>query len=266
MASSKRTITYASPSGEDLEADLYVPDDPLGTAAPAPVVICMHGGGWKGGARRTYRFLGPYLADAGYIVMAIDYRLVRGAANRYPAAVADVRSAIAYIDEHAYELNADRYRVALMGDSAGGHLAALAGLTAPATIKAIVPVFGIYDLAAQWEHDQIARPHDRITEDFIGEPLTSNRTIYFDASPMSYAIRANNAVSVLLAWGTLDDVVLPAQSERFLTALKQASFYVRTVVQAAPHYWMGEPLDEPGSFAGVFAPRLLRFLNERLAG
>ena len=121
-----KTIVYASPNGEALEADLY---EPAAAGGPAPVVICAHGGGWKGGLRRTYRFLGPWLATAGYLVLSIDYRLVRGLANRYPAAVDDVRAAIEYVREHADELGADPARIALMGDSAGGHLIALAGLT-----------------------------------------------------------------------------------------------------------------------------------------
>ena len=256
------TITFPTTGGETIEADLYAP---VPGGAPAPAVICMHGGGWKGGARRTYRNLGPWLADRGYLVLAIDYRLVRGTANRYPAAVDDVRAAIEYVREQASAIGTDPARVALMGDSAGGQLAALAGLTAGGAVKAIVGVFGVYDLAAQWESDLLSRPHDNISEAYLGVPLTHDRRRYFDASPISHAIVANNAVSVLLAWGTNDDIVLPSQAERFLLALKAANFYVRTVVQAAPHYWMGDPLDEPGSYAGFFAPRLLRFLNERLA-
>jgi acetyl esterase/lipase len=254
------TITYATPDGEPLEADLYTPE----ASAPTPVVIQVHGGAWKGGLRRSCRFIGPYLAAAGYLVMSIDYRLVRGAANRYPAAVDDVRAAIAYVHAHAAALNADVTRLALMGDSAGGHLAALVALTDVAHVKALVGVFGVYDLAAQWESDLVSRPHDNIAEGFLGTPLTHDRRRYFDASPINHVIVANNALAVLLAWGTNDDIVVPAQSERFLLALKQANFYVRTVVQSTPHYWMGDPLDEPGSYSGFFAPRLLRFLDERL--
>ena len=260
MASTKRTITYDTPGGEPLEADVYAPE----TAAPAPVIICMHGGGWKGGARRTYRFLGPWLADAGYLVVSIDYRLVSGTANRYPAAVDDVRSALAYVRANAAALNADVGRIALMGDSAGAHLAALVGL-AGAAVSTIVGVFGVYDLAAHWQHDIASRPDDNLVAGFLGTPLSADRRLYFEASPLSYVTHSNNAISVFLGWGTNDDLVLPEQSETFLLALKQAGFYVRTVVQAAPHYWMGDPLDEPGSYSAFFAVRLLRFLNERLA-
>jgi acetyl esterase/lipase len=256
-----RTITFATPGGERLDADVYAPD----AAAPAPAVICVHGGGWKGGARRTYRFLGPWLAAAGYVAVAIDYRLVNGATNRYPAAVDDVRAALAYVREHAAEWNVDPARIALMGDSAGGHLVALAGLTTEVPIKAIVGVFGVYDCAAQWQADLSSRTLDNITADFLGVPLTVDRRLYFEASPLSYVTVAKNSISVLLAWGTEDDIVAPEQSTTFLRALKQAGFYVRTIVQTAPHYWMGDPLDEAGSYSAFFANRLLRFLNERVA-
>jgi hypothetical protein len=69
----------------------------------------------------------------------------------------------------------------------------------------------------------------------------------------------------LLAWGTEDDIADPGQSKAFLTALKQARFFVRTVVvPSAPHFWMTDPIEEPGSFTGFLAPRLLRFLAQRL--
>jgi acetyl esterase/lipase len=261
MGTTKRTITYDAPGGEPLAADLYIPE----ASAPAPVLICIHGGAWKRGTRLSYGSLGPYLAAAGYLVASIDYRLVTGTANRYPAALDDVRAAIRYVRDHAAELNADVDRIGLMGDSAGGHLAALTGLTDAARIKAIVGVFGVYDCAAQWRADLGTLPGANFTEEFLGVPLSADRRLYFDASPISYAIAANNTPAMLLAWGTEDDVVLPQQSEDFLLALKHAGFFVRTIVQAAPHYWVGDPLDEPGSYSAFLAPRLRRFLDERLA-
>jgi hypothetical protein len=57
----------------------------------------------------------------------------------------------------------------------------------------------------------------------------------------------------------------PTQSESFLLALKQAGFFVRSVIlQAAPHFWVSDPIDETGSFTGFLAPRLVRFLQAQL--
>jgi dipeptidyl aminopeptidase/acylaminoacyl peptidase len=88
----------------------------------------------------------------------------------------------------------------------------------------------------------------------------------FDASPVNHAIIANNKTAVFLIWGTEDDVVdCRTQSQEFLLALKQAEFQARPcVVHGAPHYWLSDPIEEPGSHSGFVAPRLLRFLKERL--
>ncbi len=258
--STKRTVVYTSPDSVGIAGDLYLPT----SGTPAPAVICAHGGAWKGGSRQSYCFLGPYLAERGYAVFSIDYRVLAGTANRYPAAVDDVRAAIRYLREHATEFNVDANRIALMGDSAGGHLAALVGLTGKEQIKVVVGVYGIYDMAAQYRYDLAMRPHDNITQNFLGVPLTEDRRPYFESSPLSYVTSKVAGPAFLLTWGTEDDAVAPWQSEMFRDALKASGYYVRTVVVRAPHYWISDPLDEPGSYSGFLAPRLLRFLNERL--
>jgi hypothetical protein len=70
----------------------------------------------------------------------------------------------------------------------------------------------------------------------------------------------------LLATGTADDLVDPkAHTEPFQLALKQANFFVRPcILPGAPHYWMNDPIDEPESYSGFLAPRLMRFLAEKL--
>lgn len=255
-----RTVEFVTYKDQALAADLYLP----AATRPVPVVIAMHGGGWKGGSRESYRHLGPYLAERGYALCSIDYRLVQKERNRYPAAVDDVRAAAAYLREHAADLNVDPARIVLMGDSAGAHLAALVALTAPAQFAAVVGVYGVYDLAAQWQHDLLSRPNDNIVQSLLGVSLVEDRQRYFAASPLSYAIAANAGPAFLLAWGTHDDIVDPAQSEAFLLALKQAGFYARPVIQDAPHFWIGDPLDDPGSHSAYFAARLLRFLEDRV--
>ena len=83
---------------------------------------------------------------------------------------------------------------------------------------------------------------------------------------MSYVETNDNATSFLLTSGTEDNIVdRVTQSEVMLTALTEAGKFARTsIVQSAPHFWASEPIEETGSFSGFFAPRLLRFLNERL--
>jgi acetyl esterase/lipase len=173
-----------------------------------------------------------------------------------------------------------------MGDSAGAHLVSLTALAGdeplfsseyrsdphaatPANVKAVVGFYGVYDMQAQWLHDQIARPRDQITEKFLGvSPMQSRRT-YFDASPVSYATVEKNEKTrtrFLLLHGTHDDIVDPqTQSQAFLAALKQAGFFARTiVVPGAGHFWSVDPIEEPGSYGAQVAPQMLRFLRDGL--
>src|SRR5438552_11137843 len=134
---------------------------------------------------------------------------------------------------------------------------------------ALVGVYGVYDLYAMWCSLQVqdGRNSDNKVEKFIGAPPMANRQLYFDASPISYATYANNAIGVLLATGTEDDLVdRKTQTEPFQLALKQAGFFVRPcIVPGAPHYWMNDPIEEHVSSSGLLAPRLMRFLAVRLS-
>ena len=268
----RRGIEFARPGGTPLTGDLYVPAG----ANRCPVVVSVHGGGWQLGVAGMHAHWGAWLADRGIALFSINYRLAAEGRKAYPEAVHDVRAAIQYVKRNAGELKLDPERVALFGDSAGGHLAALVALAGDkppfrdengsTRVKAMVGVYGVYDLAGQWNHDLPDRPLDNIAAKFLGVPLYEDRRVYFEASPISWATRDNNQTAFLLAWGTEDDTVdAQTNSQAFLLALKQAGYFARpAVLQGAPHFWNTEPFDEPGSFSGFLAPRVLRFLQEKL--
>ncbi|HJY78324.1 MAG TPA: alpha/beta hydrolase [Burkholderiales bacterium] len=230
-----------------------------------PTVIAVHGGGWRLLNLDNYRYLGPWLAERGYALLAVTHRLATPERKAYPDAADDVRAALKFARGEA-RLGIDAEHIALMGDSSGAHLSALVALTEKQPVKAVIGVYGVYDLAAQWRHDQLTRPRDHIVERFLGASLVDDRRIYFDASPISYVSAKNSATAFLVAWGTADDIVdHRTQSEAFLEALKQAGHYARPVVLAgAPHFWIGDPLEEEGSQSTFFAHRLLRFLQAKL--
>lgn len=275
----RRDVQYATHDGVTLAGDYYVPKLP----GKYPVLVAVHGGGWSAGTQAGYRFLGPYLAERGIALYAIAYRLSKPDQPSYPQAPQDVRAAVQFVKYKAADLKADPDRVGLIGDSAGAHLAALVGIagdTAPwakgntsdpyaavsGRVKVVVGAYGVYDLVEQWNHDQVARPRDQITERFLGKAPLDDRKVYFEASPMSYATRANNQTSFFLTWGTGDDIVDPVhQSEAFMLALKQAGFFVRPApVAAAPHFWLADPIDEPRGHMSFVAPQIVRFLEGRL--
>jgi len=192
-------------------------------------------------------------------------------------------AAVQFVRGEAASLKIDPNRIGLFGASAGAHLSALAALAGNETpfkggypqdkhasvssaVKALVGVYGVYDLYAMWQSYMIGSPRGNNIEQFLGTTPMENRRIYFDASPINYATVANNKLAVYLSVGTEDDLVdRTEQTDAFLLALKQANFFVRTcIVQGSGHYWASDPIDEPGSYPAVLAPRLVRFLAEKL--
>jgi acetyl esterase/lipase len=272
-------LTYATHDGVALLGDLYRPKG----AGPFPVLVALHGGGWVQGARSAFQYWGPYLAARGYALFAISYRLAQAGQKTFPHAVQDALAAVQFCRGSAADLNLDPERIGLMGASAGANLAALAALgrdaavfkggypqdahaAASTKVKVLVGVYGVYDMMAMWQRYQEASPRDNNIEKFIGVSPLESRQPYFDATPISYATVPNNSIGVFLACGTEDDLVdRKANTDAFLLALKQAGFFVRTSILAgAGHYFMNDPIDEPGSHTGFLAPRLVRFLAEKL--
>jgi acetyl esterase/lipase len=272
-------IVFAEHDGVTLLGDLYLPQG----LRKAPVLVGVHGGGWQVGDRKFYTNWGNYLARNGYAVFAIEYRLMKPGVKTWPGAVYDTGAAVQFVRAEAAEFGLDAERVGLIGDSAGAHLSALVALAGneplfsskylsdrhaatPAEVKAVVGFYGVYDMLAQWEHDQITRPRDQIVEKLLGGPPMVSRKVFFEASPLSYTTIDKNSIRFLLIYGREDDVVDPAtQSEKFLTALKQAGFFARAiVVPGAGHFWSVDPVDEPGSFGAYAGPKMLRFLEGAL--
>ena len=260
----ERNLVYATVDGIALSGDYYRPE----TAGAVPVVVAVHGGGWKLGSARFYQHWGPHLAARGIALFAIDYRLAENDRHRYPAAADDVRAAVRFVRENAERLGIDPQRIGLVGDSAGAHLATLTALAdgGDGQVKAVVAVYGVYDLVAQWQHDLQARPHDQITEIFMGHSPLEDRLSFIAASPLSHVTRQSRGTAFLVAWGTADDIVdWESQSKPFVDALKQVGCFVRTAaITDAPHFWMSDPLDDPYGYPIRLAPGLLRFLQERL--
>jgi acetyl esterase/lipase len=196
--------------------------------------------------------------------------------------VYDAKAAVQFMRARAAEFDIDPDRIGLMGASSGGQLAALTALAGDqytsayrddanaavaADVKAVVVFYGVFDMLAQWTHEQIAHPHDNLVEKFLGASPMQNRRIYFEASPISYATTDHNRVRFLLIHGTDDDVVDPAsQSGAFMTALGQAGFFARRIViPGAGHFWASDPFEsEPRSYNALTVPRLLRFLESSL--
>jgi len=116
-----RDIEYARAGDSSLKLDLYVP---VAAKAP-PVVVWVHGGAWRGGSKANPSV--QPLTDSGYAVASVDYRLSTVA--QFPAQIHDIKAAIRFLRANASQLGINAEKIAISGGSAGGHLAALVGVT-----------------------------------------------------------------------------------------------------------------------------------------
>ena len=147
-AAVKTDIEYGKAAGVSLRLDASVPDGP----GPFPAVILVHGGGWNagdksGGPKKGY--MAPMqepLNLAGLAWFSINYRLAPQ--YQYPACIEDVETAIRWVKAHAAEYHIDPARIALAGESAGGHLVALAAMrmTDATRVAAVVSFYGRHDM------------------------------------------------------------------------------------------------------------------------
>jgi acetyl esterase/lipase len=251
-----RGLEYARPDGTPLLLDLYLPDL-SGSGAPAPLVIALHGGGWMVGDRGSF---GPAFADwspsvfervaeAGLAVASVDYRLSDVAV--FPAQLEDVRTALRWLREHADEHGLDADRVAAWGESAGGHLAALLGLSVGGVdeetpLRAVVAWYAPSDLVtldAQSGPDALTRHGDPDSREslLLGAPLEDSPELADAASPSTYV--HVGSPPFLLAHGTRDRLVPCEQSRELARALRAADVPVELHEYDADHGWSG--LDDP---------------------
>jgi len=120
-----KNISYKKYPERDLKLDLYQPETK--TKKPFTAVLMVHGGGWRSGDRSHNNTLARLLAARGFVTVTADYSLSTDAL--YPAAVLDLKEAVRWIRTHAGKYNIDTSRIAILGFSAGGQLAALVGTT-----------------------------------------------------------------------------------------------------------------------------------------
>ena len=239
-------LTYATVDGEDLKLDIYRP----AASGTYPVVIYIHGGGFTACDKNEGQHWASYLVPWGYAVVSVNYRLAPQ--DRFPAAIADVQCAIAWVKGHGAEYGLDTTRIALIGSSAGGHLALLAGLSsAPGapkptwtptcgsgtdlTVQAVVSHSGPTDLKKITTTPEGAEA----VKAFLGS-LCGDSALCAAASPMTYVTAG--APPVLLFHGTADDIVPVDNARSLATALKEAGASVTYVeVEGAEHVF---PLEE----------------------
>lgn len=205
-------ITY-TPAGwpTPLQADLLRPSG----AGPYPVVLMVHGGGWRSGTRKDEHVasLCRALVDAGIACLSASYRL--GAAGRYPASSDDLRQALRWIRREGPAHGLDAARTGAWGYSAGAHLVALLGAEPDADpegakVRAVVAGGTPADLR-QW-------PDSDMVNGYLGVSRAVDPVRWASASPVT-RVNAGSA-PFFLYHGRLDDLVEPEQAERLRDALQ----------------------------------------------
>ena len=114
-------VVFAEVGGRDLLLDLYMPQ----TAEAVPLIVYVHGGAWRRGSKDSMPL--TRLLDEGYAIARVEYRLTPEA--RFPAQVHDIKAAIRFLRATQGRHGYDSRKIAVAGSSAGGHLAALVGVT-----------------------------------------------------------------------------------------------------------------------------------------
>ena len=201
-------------------------------AQPAPVLIFVPGGGWVHGKRMLQgHALMSHLAEQGWICLSIDYRVAPY--HPWPRHVTDVKAAVAWARANIAQFGGNPDFVAAAGCSAGGHLAALAGLTfddpdfhvelpsdADTTVDAVVSIYGRYD----WE-DRSTPERDRFVEFLervvVKKRLEKHRALFRAASPIA-RVRPD-APPFLIVHGANDTVIPVAQARDFADRLRETS-------------------------------------------
>ena len=262
-----RNVEYARADDKPLLLDLYVPEQ--APEGPLPLVVWIHGGGWRGGSKN--RCPASFFAADGYIVASVDYRLTGEAT--FPAQIFDCKAAIRWLRAHAAQYHIDPDRVGVWGSSAGGHLVALLGtsgdvkalegdLGSPdqsSRVQAVCDWFGPTDfltMRQQASEQRRQRDPGRPSAELllIGGTIEERPGLAMMASPVTYV--SEDDPPFLIAHGDADPTVPPQQSRLFHEALRQAGVDSELLMLEGEGHGFRSP--EPRQAAIAFFNRTLK--------
>ncbi len=224
-----RDIVFARPDGVPLHLDVYH----LRQVAPqAPVLMYIHGGGWILGSKNEQGLPLIYrMARRGWVVVATNYRLSPRAT--FPDHLVDLKLAMKWIREHVADHGGNPLFVAVSGNSAGGHLAALFALTAgdrryqpgfeevDTSVEACVPYYGIHDFTDRFGHWPHRGMRTLLKYKVMKCALEEQRARWEEASPLHRL--GPVTPPFLVVHGDHDTLVPVHESRRFVEAFRSAS-------------------------------------------
>jgi acetyl esterase/lipase len=210
-----KNIEYKNIDHISLQLDIYRKRD---LKQPAPLLVFIHGGGWRTGKREDYL---PYLVDFakhGYVTATVSYRLIKE--GLFPAAVQDVKCAIKWLKSYSSAYMFDPDKIIVIGGSAGGHLAMMVGYSSDVSelesecgslefdskVQGIVNIYGPMDLTTEYAKGTSQ------AQDFIGGTFEEYADKYRLASPITHITKDDPPT--LIFHGTIDELVPIGQSDR----------------------------------------------------
>ena len=258
-----RDLEFASVDGQRLALDLYLPKATL-----APLVVWIHGGGWHSGSKSPCAV--AFLQDEGYAVASISYRLTHHAT--FPAQIHDCKAAIRWLRAHAKEFGYSPHRIAVAGESAGGHLAALVGTSGSvealegqvgghtelsSSVDAVVDYFGATDFILRSRtQPQRANVEGSVVYRLLGGGANTKVAAAKLASA-AYHVTPDDP-PFLVFHGDRDQVVLLDQSERIAEVYRAAGLSMELEILHGSGHGGAE------FYSGPARSRLLQFLQKQL--
>lgn len=228
-------VPYIENGHERQKLDLYLPEN-AAPNNPLPLVIWVHGGGWKKGTKQLIGYQ-MYLLERGFAIASVNYRLSR--TDIFPAQIHDCKAALRFLRKNAKTYNLDADNFGLWGSSAGGHLVSLMGTTnkelegnlgvtdVSSEVKAVCNWFGVTDF--EMMNDAIKSNPKRVkpVTMLLGETIENNPELAKKASPLTYV--TPDDPPFLIMHGTADNIVPLEQSQIFYDKLienKVAAEYI----------------------------------------
>ncbi|MBK8234011.1 MAG: alpha/beta hydrolase [Nannocystaceae bacterium] len=224
-----RNVEFARVGGTRLRLDVY---RPLAAPGLRPALVQIHGGGWVVGDKREQGVpIMTRMSDRGWVGFNVNYRLSPGAT--WPDHLVDIKRAIGWIREHAAEYGVDPGFIAVTGGSAGGHLAAMAALTAndpslqpgfehaDTRLQAAVPFYAIYDFTNRL-HSHVPGFLERLLEPLVMKAFYADAPERFAAASPLDRVHAD-APPFFVIHGRRDTLAPLVDAQAFVAALRQVS-------------------------------------------
>ncbi|BAU42778.1 alpha/beta hydrolase [Leptolyngbya sp. O-77] len=211
------SIEYAAADGTPLRLVKYQPV--VRPSEPMGAIAAIYGGAWRSGDADENAHFNRYLAARGYTVIALDYR--HAPEHPFPAQLQDVQQGLQLIRQRAAEWGVEGDRLALLGWSAGAHLATLVAFQPDAVpVRGIVGYYGPVDLAEGYRNPPRPDPINTraLLEDFLSGTPDTEPAEYRAASPITYV--RPGLPPVLLIYGDRDHVVKPEFGQQLYQALR----------------------------------------------